>query len=96
MIQGEHYATSLISGWLANDEGLYNDCVRIADETGNVAAAAIEIKALALESLPQDIPYPFNDILDGELYDVDWKDIAEQYMPEEEEDEDDETEPKTT
>ena len=84
----ESYATSLINGWLANDEDMYTKCIAIAEESKDLEVAATKIEEFALRDIPRDIPYPFDMILEAELDTVDWEDIAEEYMPNKEDEED--------
>lgn len=80
-----NYETWCVNLWLTNDEGLYNDVRELVRRSKGTNSAAEAIKAYVEEFNPlADQATVFSDLMNAALSEVDWVEIAEDFLAEQE------------
>ena len=80
------WETTAVRLWMGNDEGLYHTARElVAEALENDEDAGTYLEAEMLEMKP-DVEGVWADLLDSALSEVDWEAVAEDFMPDEDED----------
>lgn len=88
----KNYETWVVALWIDNDEGSYNESRDLIRDCKETYEAADILKNWIEEMNPlNDSASPWSDLLGAALSEVDWFEIAENYLSEMKEEEDDES-----
>jgi hypothetical protein len=74
-----NYETWLVSLWLDNEEGSYNAVRDMARENDNARDLADALKSMHEEAMPETTGV-FADLLNAAMSEVNWREIAEHYL----------------